>query len=244
MDRILEIENKKICYSDVGEGSVIVFLHGWMDSKIVFEGLIKILSLKYRCINIDLPGFGKSDIVEDITLSKVSKIIKKLLNKIGVKKYNLIGHSLGGAVVLTFANKYQNNIERIALISPFVTFKQFSKSVFYIIINFIPYIIDKILSFKRPNMKVVNAFRIAYLLSNVDLYKVLRKVRKDILFIYGRNDALLSIKPLEPIFGILNNIHLAIFEDVRHYIFTYNPEGLAEKIDLFFSSNNVKLKAI
>lgn len=240
MDLIKKIKGKDVSYSDVGSGNVIVFLHGWMDSKVVFTELIEKLSIKYRCIGIDIPGFGNSDVIEDVTLFKISKTIKKLLNEIGIKRYSLVGHSLGGAVVLVFASKFQNDIDRIVLISPFVSFKQFSKSIFFIIQNFIPFLINKILASKTPNMKALNAFRIVYLLSSVDLYKYLRKVRKDILFIYGRNDALLSIKPLEPIFGVLNNIHLAIFEDVRHYIFTYNPEGLSEKIDLFFSGNKVK----
>lgn len=240
MDHIVDIKGKKVSYSDTGSGHAIVFLHGWMDSKKVFDDIVTILSSRYRCISIDIPGFGKSEIVEKITLKKISKIVEILLKKIGVKKYNLVGHSMGGAVTLVFADSHQDDVNKIVLISPFVTFKQFSKSVFYSIRNFIPFLITKILNSKRPNLQVVNAFRIAYLLSSTDLYKYLRSVRKDILLVYGTRDSLLSIKPLEPLLGVLNNIHLAIFQDVRHYIFTYNPADLAKKIDLFFSEDTVQ----
>ena len=89
-------------------------------------------------------------------------------------------------------------------------------------------------------MRAVSAIKIVYYLSSIDLYKILRKVRKDILFVYGSHDSLLSIKPLQPVFGILNNIHLAIFEDVRHYVFSFNSVELAEKIDLFFSGDTLQ----
>ena len=240
MDHIIEIRGKKVSYSDTGSGHAIVFLHGWMDSKNVFDGVISILSSKYRCIGIDLPGFGKSEIVEDVTLNKISKIIEILLKRIDVDKYNLVGHSLGGAVTLVHADKHQNYVNKIVLISPFVTFKQFSKSVLYSIKNFVPALIERILKSKSPNLQAVNAFKIAFLLSNTDLYKYLRKVRKDILLVYGTRDSLLSIRPLQPLFGVLNNLHLAIFEDVRHYIVTYNPTDLAEKIDLFFVGDRVQ----
>ena len=240
MDKILEIESLHMSYSDVGNGRVIIFLHGWGTSKDTYSELILTLSKKYRCISIDLPGFGKSDVIEDLTLIKISRIINKVIRKIGVKKFYLIGHSLGGAVTLVYASRYQEKINKIVLISPFVTFKQFSRSVFYLIRHLIPFLVTKILSFKNPNLRAVNAIKIVYMLSSMDLYKILRKVRKDILIIFGTHDGLLSMKPLEPIFGVFNNIHLSIYQDVRHFMFSYNAHDLAEKIDLFFGDNNVK----
>lgn len=240
MDHTTLINGKKVVYSDIGSGPVIIFIHGWSESRSTFDQISKLLSPKYRCISIDLPGFGASEALEKVTLAKVSKMIRKLIDKLGVKKYNLVGHSLGGAVTLVYADKHQDEINRIVLISPFVTFKQFSKSVFYLIRNLAPVLISKILTWKKPNLYAVNAFRFAYLLSNTDLYKYLRKVRKDILLVYGTKDSILSIRPLQPLLGIMNNLHLAIFQDVRHYIFTYNSNELAEKIDLFFSKDSLK----
>lgn len=240
MDHTIDISGRKIFYTDKGSGEVIVFIHGWLESHLVFNEISSMLSSKYRCVCIDLPGFGSSESINNVTLNKISKTIEILLNNLKIKNYNLVGHSLGGAVTLVHADKNQDNINKIVLISPFISFKQFSKSIFFIIRNIIPVLINKILNWKKPNLYAVNAFRIAYLLSNTDLYKYLRKVRKDILLVYGTKDSLLSIRPLQPLLGIMNNIHLAIFEDVRHYIFTYNSKELSEKIDLFFSRDTVQ----
>ncbi len=240
MDHTIDISGRKIFYTDKGSGEVIVFIHGWLESHLVFNEISSMLSSKYRCICIDLPGFGSSESINNVTLNKISKTIEMLLSNLKIKNYNLVGHSLGGAVTLVHADKNQDKINKIVLISPFISFKQFSKSIFFIIRNIIPVLINKILNWKKPNLYAVNAFRIAYLLSNTDLYKYLRKVRKDILLVYGTKDSLLSIRPLQPLLGIMNNIHLAIFEDVRHYIFTYNSKELSEKIDLFFSRDTVQ----
>jgi pimeloyl-ACP methyl ester carboxylesterase len=240
MDHTIEINGRKFFYSESGKGPTIVFIHGWLESHTTFTNISKLLSAKYRCILIDLPGFGQSDAIDKVTLNKISTTLEKVLDKIGVSKYYLVGHSLGGAVTLVYADKHKEEVKKIVLISPFVTFRQFSKSVFYLIRNIIPVVIHKILNWKKPNLYAINAFKIMYLLSDTDLYKYLRKVRKDILLVYGTKDSLLSIRPLQPLLGIMNNIHLAIFEDVRHYIFTYNSEELAQKIDLFFSRDTVQ----
>lgn len=240
MNHTVNISGKKISYDDIGSGHAIIFIHGWSESKTAFKDISNLLSSKYRCISIDLPGFGESEAIEKVTLNKVSKIVEKLIDKLGINKYNLVGHSMGGAVTLVYADKHQEEINRIVLISPFVTFKQFSKSIFYLIRNLAPVLISKILTWKKPNLYAINAFRFAYMLSNTDLYKYLRRVRRDILLVYGTKDSLLSIRPLQPLLGIMNNLHLAIFQDVRHYIFTYNSKELAEKIDLFFSKDTIQ----
>lgn len=268
MERFLKIGKKKIAYSDVGKGKTIVFLHGWMASKKVYEDLVTHLSRKYRCVSIDIPGFGNSDVVGNLSVKKIPSLIHKAIKRLGIKKFNLVGNSFGGAISILYAKMYEEEVRKIILISPFINFKQFYKLAFFSVRYVIPYVLDKeiitpifkiiktlmSISYKedkyinlykkfkkeRVKRKALYAFKIAYELSSLDLFSVLRKVRKDILFIYGNKDEVLSIVPVKPLFKILNNMHLIIFEDVRHYIYTYDTKQLSKKIDLFFAGNNVK----
>lgn len=268
MERIIRVDNKRIAFDDVGHGPVIVFLHGWMSSKTVYEGIIEELSKSYRCISVDLPGFGKSDSLTKMSIERISQALNKLIRKLDLKHFYLVGNSMGGAVAILYANSYPDKIRKIVLISPFVSFKQFSKLIFYSIRYVIPYLLTrKIISpiFKlfsisldysynhkidkavlkqikkeRVKRRAINAFKIVYQLSNLDIYKFLRKIRKDVLLVYGSRDPLLSLRPLESIFGVLTNIHLAVFEDVRHFVFGFPNAELSKKIDLFFKGSRVK----
>lgn len=264
----LNINNKKICYSDIGKGPAIVFIHGWMDSKKVYEEIVEILSKKYRCISVDLPGFGHSENIAGLKVNQMSSLIHRLVKRLKIKDFNMVGHSLGGGVSIVYAKNHQDKIKKMALISPFVSYKQFSNITFYFIRYVVPrFVKTRILSIFYKLIKVtnhifyygklekeyvehirqeddaeraINAYNIAYELSSLDLYKKLKQIRKDILIIYGSKDSLLSIKPLAPFFGVFNNIRLAIFQDVRHFLYTYDKKELAEKIDLFFSGEKLQ----
>lgn len=270
MDQFLTVDRFRVSYLDQGKGETIIFLHGWMANKNVYGEIISKLSHKYRCISLDLPGFGKSSVIKKTNTKKITEILHKAVKKLGIDSYYLVGNSLGGAISIIYANKYPNEIKKLVLISPFINFSQFPKMTFNLVRYVIPYAIGKkiispifkfiklIVNFhdykdedprktlakikkERIKYRAVSAFKIAYELSSLDLYKLLGRIRKDILFIYGTKDQLLNIKPLEPLFGVLTNIHLAVYQDVRHFLSTYNPGELAKKIDLFFDRSNVKL---
>ena len=51
--------------SDVGEGPVVVLVHGIASSSATFERVIPMLSDRHRCISLDLLGFGGSPAPDD-----------------------------------------------------------------------------------------------------------------------------------------------------------------------------------
>ena len=53
-----------IYYEEHGEGSVLIFLHGFCESNEIWEKLVPDLSKHFRVISLDLPGFGKSPILK------------------------------------------------------------------------------------------------------------------------------------------------------------------------------------
>jgi pimeloyl-ACP methyl ester carboxylesterase len=268
MDKTVVIKKRHLAYSDVGHGPVIVFIHGWMASKKVYEEIVKDLSVSYRCISVDLPGFGKSDVFPKLTVEKIPDILNRFFTKLDIDKFYLVGNSLGGGISILFTDRYPEKVKKLVLVSPFVTFKQFSKTIYFLIRYVIPHVITRkiispifnlfrigmeitfsrkfdrkvIAEIKKQRIKrrAVNAFRMVYQLASMDLDSKLRQIRTDTLVIYGTRDPLLSLLPIQPIFGVLNNIHLAIFENVKHYIFSFPTHDLAQKINLFFRDGKVQ----
>ncbi|MDF1549883.1 MAG: alpha/beta fold hydrolase, partial [Bacteroidales bacterium] len=58
--------DSKLRYRDVGNGPVIVFLHGYLESLKIWNGLKDSLSGEFRMIAPDLPGQGHSTISEEV----------------------------------------------------------------------------------------------------------------------------------------------------------------------------------
>ena len=79
----------------------VVFLHGIQSNKELFKDLIKQPFLKdYSLLTLDFVGFGKSSKPENFSydIQEQANICKEIINNLGIKELNLIGHSLGGMV--------------------------------------------------------------------------------------------------------------------------------------------------
>jgi pimeloyl-ACP methyl ester carboxylesterase len=107
MDHYFRFRNGSIHYSDQGSGRVIVLLHGYLETSVVWNSFATKLAKKFRVISIDLPGHGSSDIYGPVhTMEFIADILGELVKSLGVSKIFLTGHSLGGYVALAFTELY------------------------------------------------------------------------------------------------------------------------------------------
>lgn len=106
----------RINYSDEGTGSVIVLLHGYLESSEVWNGFAEKLALRYRVISVDLPGSGLSDVYDEIhTMEFMATAIKELIDSLSLEKVCLTGHSLGGYVTLAFLDLFPEKLSGYCL---------------------------------------------------------------------------------------------------------------------------------
>ncbi len=106
----------KINFSDTGKGRVVVLLHGFLGSHLIWENTIANLSKSYRVIAIDLPGHGSTQNFGYVhTMDLMAKSVKAVLDSLRIKKYVLVGHSMGGYVTLAFADLFPDNINGFCL---------------------------------------------------------------------------------------------------------------------------------
>jgi pimeloyl-ACP methyl ester carboxylesterase len=98
---------RRICYTDSGEGAVVVLLHGYLESSEVWNGFYEKLASEFRVISVDLPGHGLSDIYDEVhSMEFMATVIKELLESLNIKKGFITGHSLGGYVALAFVELF------------------------------------------------------------------------------------------------------------------------------------------
>lgn len=115
---------QRMHYLDVGEGPVVVFLHGsgpGASGHSNFQGNYPVWAEQgYRCLVPDLVGFGFSDKPEDVDypLAFFVECLKQTLDAAGVTRCSLVGNSLGGAVGIGLALQYTEMVEKLILMAP------------------------------------------------------------------------------------------------------------------------------
>ena len=89
-----------IYVDDVGKGTPLVLVHGFLGSSDMWEPQIKHFQKNFRVLSPALPGFGKSSKIKSCdSIECMAKAILNVLKNKGIKKFNLLGHSMGGMIV-------------------------------------------------------------------------------------------------------------------------------------------------
>ncbi len=104
----------KIAFETTGKGKTLVFLHGFCENLHVWDDFIKRFE-DYQIIRIDLPGFGQSDLLENLSMAGMADAVKAVLDELGVENATIIGHSMGGYVALSFLEQYESYVEELVL---------------------------------------------------------------------------------------------------------------------------------
>ncbi|REE80944.1 pimeloyl-ACP methyl ester carboxylesterase [Lutibacter oceani] len=111
-------KNTKVYFSDSGKGNAVVLLHGFLENNTMWNSVSQELSKKYRVICIDLLGHGLTESHGYIhTMEDQAEIVKAVLSNLKLRKYILIGHSMGGYVALSFAKLFPKNVKGICLMN-------------------------------------------------------------------------------------------------------------------------------
>lgn len=111
-------KNTTIHYTSVGKGSVVVLLHGFLENSSMWNEVSKVLSKKYRVICIDLLGHGETGNHGYIhSMEDQAEMVKAVLNHLRLRKYVLIGHSMGGYVALSFTKLFSENVKGLCLMN-------------------------------------------------------------------------------------------------------------------------------
>jgi len=100
-----------------GEGDPLVLLHGVASSRLIWRRVTEPLAARRRVIAVDLPGFGGSAPAgPGFELDAVAERLAAGLADDA--PFDLVGHSLGGAVAVAFASRHPGAVRRLVLVAP------------------------------------------------------------------------------------------------------------------------------
>ena len=117
--RELETDQGVLRYHEAGSGPPLLMLHGsgpgvtgWRN----YRGNIGVFAEHFRCLVLELPGFGVSDPVEGHPIMTAPKTVLRFLDGLDIDRTHVIGNSLGGIVALIVAMTSPERVDRLVTI--------------------------------------------------------------------------------------------------------------------------------
>lgn len=115
-EKYMDMGDYKLCYIEYGEGEPLLILPGVNLSVHNWRYNLPRYFKKYKVYCIDFPGYGKSGMPDaDYKIEFFSDAVMKFMDKKGIKKTNLLGHSLGGQVAIYLAAQHPERVNKLIL---------------------------------------------------------------------------------------------------------------------------------
>lgn len=107
-----------VSFDNLGKGeSTIIFIHGWSNTRSIWEEQITHFSQNYQVIAVDLPGFGESGNTRDNwTMENFGKDISAIIKQLKLDDVVLVGFSMGAPVAIETARQMPDNVEGVVLV--------------------------------------------------------------------------------------------------------------------------------
>jgi len=242
----------------------LILIHGWGLHGGIWENLVPELEADYHIYNIDLPGFGRSPVVNcsydlDYLVESVVSILPD--------KCHIMGWSMGGLVATAIADRYPEKIEKLITVasSPcFLATKDNPHGMNKAVLEtFIQYLSEdfrgtliKFLSIQTmgsvtqkediqrlketvflhgsPAEKALTGG--LNILKNTDLSRVLNSLKMPLLRIYGKLDTLVPVKSIELIDRLAPNSQKELFLKSGHSPFLSQGSAFLKCINNFLIS--------
>lgn len=250
-ESFITIDTKKIYYRSYGSGNPVALIHGFGEDGTIWHETAQLLAQKHRVIVPHLPGSGKAELIDDMSIEGMSGIIYQLLQQLdSSNNWVVIGHSMGGYITLALAEKYQQWLAGIGLVHSTAYADTDEKKqvrqrgIEFIRTNGSAALLKQSIpnlfapDFRTANGAFVNAFieqynyfseaaLIAYyeaMMARPDRTEVLKSFAKPVLFIIGKHDNAVPYADSLQQTHLPALSHIHILQSSAHMGFIEEPE--------------------
>jgi len=116
MQKTITYKEVTVAYEDRGKGACIFFIHGYLETRGIWNEFTGRLLDGFRVVAMDLPGHGDSGTWGEVHLMEdLAGSIRAILEAEDLDKVFLVGHSLGGYVTMAFADLYPERLSGYCL---------------------------------------------------------------------------------------------------------------------------------
>lgn len=249
------VDGLHIRYQIDGEGDTVLVLQGWGTRLEVYQSIADILSSGYQVVRLDLPGFGESEEPKaSMDVEGFVDFLLHFLEKLGIKKASLIGHSYGGRMIIRLCAREQKAIrlEKLVLIDsagiyPKKTKKQLRSIKRYKRLKkmadwkLVQYFFGSMVAEWKKNQGSADYRAASPIMKeclvkavNEDLTELLPKVTQETLLIWGDQDTATPISDAKLMEERMPNAGLVTFAGAGHYSFLEQPALFSKVLRSYF----------
>ncbi|MFP4321847.1 MAG: alpha/beta fold hydrolase [Anaerolineales bacterium] len=257
-----------IHYEVYGKGRPVLFLHGWLGSWQLWRETIARVGERYRTYSLDFWGFGESkgfgpqnEAVQEFTVSAFVDMVGQFMNKLGIPKAAVIGHSMGGTVAMSSAIRYPERVVKTCAIgSPIngetlywalkIGGNPFMASLGFLVPPALRFIIGSYVYMAANDGQVVRTmvlddlsrttmqsfFESINTLRRTDLTSELAQVQQPLLGIYGKKDIIVSPKNHKIMQNLVPHAEVKWYPNSGHFPMIDDQEKFIEDILEFLDS--------
>jgi len=249
-----------ISNEDVGKGTPLVLVHGFLGSSEMWSPQIKFFKDSFRVIAPAIPGFGKSNTIDSCdSIECMAKAILSLLEKKEIKNFNLLGHSMGGMIVQEMTKLAGNKILKLICYGTgprgnipgrFETIDQSREKLktngLEVTANRIAktwfideerakyfYLCDQ--AGKQASMKAADNGLIA--MKNWDGVENLKNIKNETLIVWGDQDKAYNFNQVETLSNNIPNSDLKIINGCSHNVHLEKPDEFNIIVEEFLKRN-------
>jgi pimeloyl-ACP methyl ester carboxylesterase len=249
-------------YEVYGRGRPVILLHGWLGSWGLWQETMAYLGSFYRTYALDFWGFGESGKKRDsYAVQDFVSLVDQFMDRLGIMRAPLVGHSMGGTVSLSVALQYPQRVSKVVVVgSPIVgTSLTLVPTLFgYKPIGFIvrhnlwafklSYRLLSRFYSKDPNWSkmmdrdvsqttVDSFFSSIGSLRRTDLRPLLNQVRQPVMGMYGATDIVVQYKQWKALQDGIKQARIERFENAGHFIMLDAPDPFMHNLKDFLDED-------
>lgn len=238
----VNINGLNIEYTEKGNGTPVLLLHGWGSSFDVYKGIINTLENRCRLVAVNFPGCGNSDTMENPwSLDDYCNFVLEFMKTVKLENPIMMGHSHGGRVILKMSAEGMVNPPKIVLLDsagliPKKSAKQkFRAKSFKAIKRVLTLPVIKnhsegLLEKARQHYgsadynaapEVLRKTLVS--LVNTDLRDIIHNIKCPTLLIWGDKDTATPLSDAKIIESLIPDAGLCVLEGCGHYSFCEKP---------------------
>lgn len=244
----LSIHDRRSAESAPDDAPVLILVHGAGLSGRYMIPTAEYLTPDYRVYVPDLPGYGDSDKPEPpFNLSQLADILCKWMDAVGIEQATMLGNSLGCQIIVEFAVRHPNRLERAILQGPTVDrqARTYYQQLWHLILDApneaASQALIQIEDYSKAGFsRTLHTFEMA--LSDA-IEEKLPRVQVPTLVVRGEKDTLVPPRWAQEIMSLLPNAQFVEIAEGGHTLNYKMPEAVARVTRAFINGTEAHLRA-